>query len=156
MIVFLKRHWISISLLIVASIVGFVQYQRETPIDIWLIEYEFETSVQNELPVFTQSDTVFQYENIFCRNYVASVGDTLVESGIRRFEMKLSFPPTSENEVKQKSQEILASPHIRIVQNQFRESQKNRHKLLYWMLFGLFLGMLVEFLISLKKKPGTN
>jgi len=156
MIEFLKRHWISISLLILSSIIGFVQYLKETPIDIWLVQYEFESAVQNELPDFTQADTVFQFEEVFCRNFVTSIDDTMVESGVRRFELKLYIPQSLEVTVGDMSREVLSSPHIRIIKEQFRESQKNRHKLLYWVLFGLFLGMVAQFFISLKKKPSSN
>ena len=156
MIGLLKRHWISISLLVLASVIGLVQYTKETPIDIWLIEYEFETSAQDKLPDFTQSDTVFQQNDIFCRNYVASIGDTLVESGIRRFELKMYLPKTSNAKVVKVSDEILNSPNIKIVRRQFRETQKNRHKLLYWLIFGLFLVLVAEFIITLKKKPSSK
>ncbi|MDG1332153.1 MAG: hypothetical protein P8P74_07475 [Crocinitomicaceae bacterium] len=156
MIVFFKRHWISLSLLIVASIVGLVQYDREDPINISLIEYEFKSSDQDQLPDFTQADTVFKFEDVFCRNYIGSVGDTLKDEGIRRFELKLYMPRMSKIALIDMSRIIFDSSKIRVIKDQFIETQKNRQKLLYWILFGLFLGMLAEFLISLKRKPSTN
>ena len=156
MIPLVKRHKISLALLILSSIMGVVLYLKESPIDMWLIEYEFDTEVESELPDFTKADTVFQYNDIFCRNFTASVGDTLVEKGIRRYELKLYLPQTSGLNEVDVSNEILVPPQIRIVKRQFRETQKNKQKLLYWVLFGLFLGMVAEFVIALKKKPSSN
>lgn len=156
MISFLKRHIFSVGLLILSLTIGLVIYLKETPIDMWLVEYEFETAAEDKLADFMKSDTVFQRENILYRNYVGSVGDTLTEEGIRRYELKLYLPQDKQHDATEISSEVLAAPTVRVVKSRFLETQKNRQKLLYWGLFGLFLGMVTEFLISLKKKPDSH
>ncbi|PHR37179.1 MAG: hypothetical protein COA38_00375 [Fluviicola sp.] len=156
MIAFLKRHRISIGLLVLTSIIGFVLFMKVSPLDIWLIEYEFDTRVESELPKFEKADTVFQFDDIMCRNYTSSIADTLIEEGIRRHELKVYLFQPSKEKVIELSDEILSSQNVRVLKHKFRETQKNKQVLLYWVLFGFFLGMVVEFIIALKKKPSTN
>lgn len=150
---FLKRHILSIALFILSLTIGLVIYLKEAPVDMWLVEYEFETAAEDKLADFMKSDTVFQHENILCRNYIGSIGDTLTKEGIRRYELKLYLHQDKQHDVKEISSEVLSTPTVRVIKNRFLETQKNRQKLLYWGLFGLFLGMVAEFLISLNKKP---
>lgn len=156
MIVFLKRHRISIGLLVLTSIIGFVLFMKVSPLDIWLIEYEFDTRVESELPTFEKTDTVFQYDGIVCRNYTSSIADTLTEEGIRRHELKVYLFQPSKEKVIELSDEILSSQNVRVLKHKFRETQKNKQVILYWVLFGFFLGMVVEFIIAFKKKSSTN
>lgn len=156
MIALLKRHWISISLLVVTSIIGLVVVLNDSPIDIWLIDYEFNTEAESELTDFEKVDTVFQFNGVVCRNFTSSVADTLVDEGIRRHELKVYYTHPSKDKITQFSDEVLASNEVQIVNHRFRETQRKKRAFLYWVLFGFFLGMVAEFMIALKKKPGTN
>jgi len=156
MIVFLKRHRISLSLLILSTIVGFAVYMKVSPLDIWRVEYEFKTSEETKIQDFAQTDTVFQYNKIFCRNYTGSIADTLVENGIRRYELKVFLKPPSNKKVIQLADELLASEHVTVVNHRYRETQRDKRAILYWALFGFFLGMVAEFILALIKKPSSN
>ena len=156
MIVFLRRHWISITLLILSSIIGLVMMLKGDPIDIWRVEYEFNTVHESKLLNYQKVDTVIQSNGIICRNFTGSIADTLQADGIRRHELKMYIPHPSHVQMIKRSDLLLRSPYVRIVNRRFRESQRNKRELLYWMLFGFFLGMVVEFVIALKKKPRTN
>lgn len=153
MIAFLKQHWISIGLFLISSIIGCVLFLKVAPLDIWLIEYEFETKVESELPEFEKVDTVFQFNNIVCRNYTSSIADTLTEDGIRRHELKVYLSPPSIDKVVEFSDDLLSSDKVHVLKHKFRERQRNKQVILYWALFGFFLGMVVELIISLKKIP---
>ncbi len=141
MIDFLKRHKISLALLILGLTIGLFQFMKESAIDMWLIEYEFDSAVESEIKDIERADTVFQYKNIVCRNFVSSIGDTIQKKGIRRHELKIYLPQDLKISKTELSEEILSLPFTRIVKYQFRETQKNKQKILYWTLFGLFLGM---------------
>lgn len=156
MIKFLKRHWISISLLIISSIVGLVVLIKETPVDIWRIEYEFNADNQSELPNFNQADTVIQFKGIVCRNLSSSISDTLIDNGIRRQEIKVYVPKPSKLIAYGIGDELLSSEHIKIINHRFQETQRKKRGLLNWILFGFFLGMVIEFVIALKKDPTPN
>lgn len=156
MIKFLKRHWISISLLIISSIIGFVVLMRETPVDIWRIEYEFNADFESELPPLAKADTVIEYRNIICRNLSSSISDTLINKGIRRQELKIYVPRPSKEIAMGFGEDLFESEEIRIINHRFQETQRNKRGLLNWVLFGFFLGIVVEFIIALKKKPRAN
>lgn len=156
MIKFLKRHWISIGLLITSSVIGFAVLIKETPVDIWRIEYEFNADYESELPEFSQSDTVIQFRGIVCRNLSSSISDTLINEGIRRQELKIYLPRPSKEIALGFGEDLFQSEEIRIINHRFQETQRNKRGLLNWVLFGFFLGMVVEFTIALKKKPRTN
>jgi hypothetical protein len=136
--------------------IGLFLYTKESEIDIWLIEYEFDTSSQSKIKDIEKADSVFQYNGIICRNFVNSIGDTLIEDGIRRHELKIYLPKESTISKTKLSEEILSLPFSRIIKYNFRETQKNKQKILYWALFGLFFGMIAEFIINLKKNPRSN
>lgn len=147
----------SIILLIISSIVGLVVLIKETPVDIWRIEYEFDADVQSELPKFAKSDTVIEFNNIICRNLSSSISDTLIDEGIRRQELKIYVPrPSKEIALKFGEDLFQSDEEIRIINHRFQETQRNKRGLLNWILFGFFLGIVVEFVIALKKKPRTN
>ena len=157
MIKFLKRHWISIGLLVISSIIGLVVLIKESQVDIYRIEYEFKTDVKSQLPNYAQVDTVFQFRNIVCRNLSSSKSDTLIDEGVRRHEMKVFVPqPSNEVSVKIGEDLLLSSEHIKIINHRFQETQRKKRGLLYWILFGFFLGIVVEFVIALKKKPSSD
>ena len=156
MIVFLKRHIISIGLLILSSTVGLIVFMKVTPLDIWRIEYEFDSTLVSELPKFAQVDTVFQFKKNLCRNYTGSIADTLVDNGIRRYELKVYLPQPSEDRVIKLGKDLLSSPNIHVINHRFRETQRDKRGFLYWVLLGFFLGIVVEFVLSLKKNPRTD
>ena len=156
MIKFLKRHWISIGLLVISSIIGLVVLIKETPVDIWRIEYEFDTSFETKLPNYAQVDTVFQFKKIICRNLTSSISDTLIDAGIRRHELKVYVPRPSKVIALGIGEDLFPSEDVGIINLRFQETQRNKRGLLNWLLFGFFLGMIVEFVLALKKKPSTN
>ena len=156
MIKFLKRHWISIGLLVISSIIGLAVLIKETPVDIWRIEYEFNAENESELPRFAQSDTVIQFKGIVCRNLSSSISDTLIDEGIRRQELKIYVPRPSKEIALGFGEDLFQSDEIRIINHRFQETQQKKRGLLNWILFGFFLGMVVEFAIALKKKPRAN
>lgn len=156
MIALLKRHWISISLLIITSFIGLIMFLNVSAIDIWLVDYEFKAESASQLKDFQKVDTVFQYNGIVCRNFTSSVSDTLIDEGIRRHELKVYYSHPSQVGIIKFSDEVLASEDVRIVSRRFRETQRKKRDSLYWLLFGFFLGMVAEFIIRLKKKPSTD
>lgn len=156
MIAILKRHIVSIGLLVLTSIIGFFVFMKVSPLDIWRIEYEFDARVESELPDFAKTDTVFQFDNIICRNITGSIADTLVEEGIRRHELKVYLRQPSEEKVIELGEGLLTSPKVHAINHRFRETQRDKQGFLYWVLFGFFLGIVVEFILALKKKPSAN
>jgi hypothetical protein len=107
-------------------IVGFAVYMKVSPLDVWRIEYEFKTSEESKIQDFAQVDTVFQHNKIFCRNYKGSIADTLVENGIRRYELKVFLKPPSNNSVIQLADELLASEYVTVVNHSYRETQRDK------------------------------
>lgn len=156
MIALLKRHWISISLLMVSSAIGLIVWLIDSPVDIWLIEYEFKKESFSELENFEKADTVFLHNGVFCRNYRSSIADTLIDEGIRRHELKVCYVHPSQNKIVAFCDRLLTSPNVRVLNHRFIESRRNNSQFLYWVLAGFFLGMVVEFAITLKKNPRTN
>lgn len=156
MILFLKRHKVSIVLLIISSIIGLIALIKEKPVDIWRIEYEFNAAGESHTPKFCQADTVFEFNGIICRNYTSSIADTLIDGGVRRQELKIHVPRPSEQTALEIGNDLFKAENISILSNRFQETQRDKRGLLNWILFGFFLGMIVEFVIALKKKPSTK
>ncbi len=156
MIAFVKRHWISLGLLVICTFVGVFSLIRQSPIDIWRIDYEFALENQSKLPEIARADTVFQFDGIVCRNYTGSISDTLVAAGIKRHEMQVYLPRPSKERAIRIGFEVFPTEHITINNQRFRETQRTKRDLLSWILVGLFLGMIAEFLLALKKNPSTR
>lgn len=154
MIAFLRKHWVSLGLLFLSGTIGLVQLFQQTPIDIWRIEYEFKTTNQSTVPEFVLKDTVFEFKGIVCRNYTGSISDTLNDPTIRRHELKIYLEhPSTRKQVADFRDEVLKSEQIKGLNVRFRETQRTKKILLYWILIGFFAGMVVEFIGRLKKQP---
>ncbi|MFK7785030.1 MAG: hypothetical protein AB8B56_07935 [Crocinitomicaceae bacterium] len=156
MLVFLKRHIITLSLLIASAIVGFVVYSKTYPVDVWLIEYEYKTADLSKLQNFAQVDTVFLHKDLLCRNETGSIADTLVEQGIRRHELKIEMELPTKMAIQDLADALLTSDYVSVINHRSRGIRKDKRVILYWILFGFLGGMIVEFVLAMIKKPSTN
>ena len=156
MLVFLKRHIITTSLLIASAIIGFIVYSKSEPIDVWLVEYEYQTSDLSYIQDFAQTDTVFLHNDILCRNATSSIADTLIEEGIRRHELKVQFQRPTKMNIEDFSDRLLTSDYVKVINPRYRGKSKDKRVILYWMLLGLLGGIVGELISSLVQKPSTN
>jgi len=155
MLVFLKRHMITLSLLIASAIVGLVVYSKTNPVDVWLIEYEYKTEDLSHLHDFAKVDTVFLYDGFLCRNETGSIADTLVEQGIRRHELKIEIELPTKMAIQGLGDGLLTSKYVSVINHRFRGTRKDKRVILYWLLFGFLGGMVVEFVLAMIKKPSS-
>lgn len=156
MISMLKRHKYSVTLLLVSFVIGLTVFFAGTNLEIWRIEYEYKAEDFDELADFQQVDTVFRSKNIFCRNFTSSRSDTLINQGIRRHELKVYLPQPSKPKAEKLSTDLIESDVVNTVNIRYQETQRDKRMILYWTLFGFFLGMIVEFIVALTKKPSSN
>lgn len=156
MISMLKRHKYSISLLLVSFGIGLMVYLMGTNLEIWRIEYEYKAEDQDQLTDVTRVDTVFQSGNIFCRNFTTSRSDTMIDQGMRRHELKVYLPQPSKPKAEKLSANLIESDIVHTINIRYQETQRDKRMLLYWTLFGFFLGMVAEFIVALTKKPSTS
>lgn len=156
MIQFLKKHVISLVLLFISGIVGIALVFLQTPKDSWIVEYVFDTKSTELLPSFAKADTVFLFEGILIRNYTSSIGDTLRSRSLSVYEIKVNIPaPSTKERVLDVSSRILKNDLIEIKDVRYRETQRDKAVFLYCVLFGFFLGMVVEFVGRLKQHPNS-
>lgn len=157
MIGYLKKHWISLSLLFVSALVGLVLVFQQAPMDSWRIEYIFDARNREQLPRIAQVDTAFLFEGKLVRNYTGSIADTLRHKGVTRFEMKVNLPsPSTKVDVWKFGERVLKSNYIEVKKVRFRETQRNKSIFLYCVLVGFFLGIVVEFIGRLKEVPRST
>ncbi len=154
---FLKKHFTSLALLFISAIVGTALVFLQTPKDIWLIDYGFDAKKKEFIPNFVKADTVFLVEGKLIRNYTTSIGDTLRHKSLSIHEIKVTLPnPSTEKQVSELSRRVLKNDHIEVKNVRFRETQRNKSMFLYSVLFGFFLGIVVEFIGRLKKYPAST
>lgn len=139
-----------------SALVGLVIYLKTTPADVWLVEYEYQSKDLSKLQDFAQTDTVFLYKEVLCRNETGSIADTLVDEGIRRHELKIQHEQPSKEAVVVISDELLTSDYVTVINHRFRDTRKDKSVILYWILFGFLAGMMLEFILTLVKKPGSD
>ena len=156
MIQFLKKHVISLALLFISGIVGTALVFLQTPKDSWIVEYGFDTKSTELLPSFAKADTVFLFEGILIRNYTSSIGDTLRSRSLSVYEIKVNISaPSTEKQVLEVAKRLLKNNEIEIKDVRYRETQRDKAVFLYCVLFGFFLGMVVEFVGHLKQNPNS-
>lgn len=147
---------LTISLLVISFGIGLVIYLKGSNLEIWRIEYEYAADDFSQLDKRIQTDTVFQFEAVFCRNFTTSISDTLIEQGIRRHELKVYLPQPGKSKATQLSRDLVESDNVRTITIRYQETERDKRMILYWILFGFFLGIVAEFVLALTKKPSTN
>lgn len=157
MITVLKKHALTLGLLFLSGLVGIVLVFLQTPKDSWLVEYGFDTKRAESLPAFAKADTVFLFEGKLIRNYTTSIGDSLRDKSLSIHEIKITLPtPSTKKQVMELGTRVLDNEHIEVKNARYRETQRNKSLFLYCALFGLFLGMVAEFIRRLKQHPAST
>lgn len=145
----LKSRAFVLAGLIFGFLSGTILYLIESPeATNWLV-YEYE--IGTELPDHLLADTLIKEDNIFFRNITSTYADTLKESNIKRHELKIysdrCIPVT---ELKKKFNELSKGYNVSYVSSKCTSS-KTFLTLFKYTLIGLFLGVLIQFLLSLSR-----
>jgi hypothetical protein len=156
MLVFMKRHIVTLSLIIVSAVIGFVIYTKTEPVDVWLVEYEYQAEDRSYIQDFAQIDTVFLHNDVLCRNATSSIADTLIEEGIRRHELKVQLDRYTKISIEDFTNNLLSSEYVKVINPRYRGTRKDKRVILYWVLLGFLGGIAIELITAVVKKPSTN
>lgn len=125
--------------------------------DIWMVQYEFNSHDKCELPLIAQSDTLFQFKGTNIRNYTTSYSDTLSGENILRRDLKIYMEsPSTKKSVLRVSSDALNSDFLTINDASFRRNQRDNRVILYSLLFGFFFATAIHFIQSLRKQPSAK
>ncbi|MFT5858400.1 MAG: hypothetical protein ACI865_000487 [Flavobacteriaceae bacterium] len=157
MLKLVQKHKVSLILVLVGGLIGAVMYINEPTYAAWQITYEFDLESIDELPDFCATDTLFVYDEILVRSYSSAFGDTLRDEQIARQALKTYLEPGLTREQARSFVEALFFGFdVDILRVSFSENQKNKRIILDMILLGLFLGMVVDFFLGMKKKPNPQ
>jgi len=145
----LKSRAFVLAGLIFGFLAGVILYLTESPeATNWLV-YEFEMGT--ELPDHLSADTLIKEDKIFYRNATSSYADTLTQSNIKRHELKIySDRCIPVSELKKQLKELSEGYNVSY-QSSKCTSNKTFLTLFKYILIGLFLGSLIQFLLNLRK-----
>jgi hypothetical protein len=156
MIQILRKHILTIIFLLIGAIIGLIMYSRQEAVSIWYVQYQFHVDQGNEIPPTVSRDTLFEYQGVLFRNFTASKADTIRNIGIVRQELKVYGKEyQTKRDITLLANKALNEPSTSISNTILYETKRKKIMILHYLLIGFFLGMLVDFFISLKKKPSA-
>ncbi len=142
--------------MILGGIIGLVIYLNRSEISIWYVVYRFNSVDIGDMEAVTKTDTLFVFEGTLFRNYMGSYTNNYEVEGYRRQELKVySDPSQSKQDVTKFAVRALGAGKLSISDTIFMENQRKKRIILDLMLLGFFLGIVIEFVRSIKKKPST-
>lgn len=157
MLKLVRKHKVSLILVLVGSLIGGIMYINKPTYAAWQITYEFDLETIDELPNFCSTDTLFVQDNILIRSYSSAFGDTLRDEQIARQALKVYLQPgLTKEQATSLVERLFFKNDVALIRVSFSENQKNKRIILDMSLLGFFLGIVLDFIRGIKKKPRTE
>lgn len=153
----LRKHILTLTLVTLGGIVGLTIYLSRPPIAIWYVIYQFNMADLGELEDVVKVDTLFLYEDVLLRNYTGSYADKDEAVGFKRQELKVYADPNqTKDEVTKFAVRAIGAGKVSVFDTIFKEKQRKKRVILDMLLLGFFIGIVIEFIRSMQKKPSAE
>ncbi|MCH2223925.1 MAG: hypothetical protein MK066_04080 [Crocinitomicaceae bacterium] len=151
-----RKYQLTLVFLVLGILTGSIFYFRQTPLDIWRVNYAYRSDQIDQLPDFAVKSTLFLHQDVLIRHCLSSYSDTSRAQGISRNEMKFSVNhPSNKENIRKTAVNLFSSEAIDIEEIRFWETQRSKRPLFGCILLGIFIGLVFDFIISFRKQPNT-
>ena len=153
MLGFIKKHSIILLLLLAGSIVGIISYYSTPQTYTYRLIYEYDSNDSEVLNPAFKSDTLVRSDELLMRFAKSSVADTMAAFGLKRSELKLySDKYLDEDGLSKLFQQRIAKDKVRLIFTRKDGFSRSIISLMSYPMLGLFLGSLIHFLRTLRRK----
>ncbi|MDG1429091.1 MAG: hypothetical protein P8H56_12680 [Crocinitomicaceae bacterium] len=148
---------ITLIFMILGGIIGSIIYLNRSDVAIWYVVYQFNEEETDNLPEVAKVDTLFLKNDVLLRNYTSSSRDEEQPRGFKRHELKIYVGgEVSEEDVASIAQKLFDDHEISVFDTVFKEKQRKKRIILDMLLLGLVIGIVIQFIRSLKKNPSSD